>query len=386
MDYSAGLPSPQIFRLWAGIAAVGAALERRVWTKTRRSALFPNLYTLLVAPPAVGKSQAINPISKLWYETRKLKVAPDDMTKASLIDALSASERQILNGQTLMSYSSMAVACSELGVLLPANDQDYLSVLNHIFDCPMNYRQSRRSLGKEIEIPFPQLNILAGTQPGFMADIFPERAWSGGFTSRLIMIYSGETPYVDLFEEQQEDYQLWQNCLDGLVEMADMIGEAHWTSAAKTELTDWAKAGCPPEPKHSKLEHYNKRRILHLVKLSLIAAVSRTRDISIDLEDVVRARGWLFQAEKVMPDIFRQMVGRSDAQVLEELHMACWREYGSSHTPITQEFIYDFLQRQVTSDKIDKIFQVAEKAGMIARVAGTENQFLPRHKTKHGLE
>ena len=85
---------PQIFTTWTAISTIAAMLERRVFTFIRREPLFPNLYVLFVSPPGGGKSSTIGRATELvrevWKpygdEKHKLKFAPDDITKASLID------------------------------------------------------------------------------------------------------------------------------------------------------------------------------------------------------------------------------------------------------------------------------------------------------------
>ena len=59
LDYTAAIPSPASFRLWSAITAISGVLERKVWIQTAQSFLYPNLFTLLVGPPATGKTQAI---------------------------------------------------------------------------------------------------------------------------------------------------------------------------------------------------------------------------------------------------------------------------------------------------------------------------------------
>lgn len=95
LRHTEGYSSPEIFRLWTGIATVAGALERRTWVVTKKSLLYPNLFTLLVSNPGIGKSQAIQHVGEFWLATKQLKVSPDNMTKAALVDALEASSRLI---------------------------------------------------------------------------------------------------------------------------------------------------------------------------------------------------------------------------------------------------------------------------------------------------
>ena len=111
MDLTDGLPSPRIFRLWSGITCIAGALERRAWIETAQSNVYPNLFVVLVAPPGVGKTQAVNPVEDFWKDCKKFKVMPNNVTKAALIDALvSAGQTRIFNdGANILEYHSICV-------------------------------------------------------------------------------------------------------------------------------------------------------------------------------------------------------------------------------------------------------------------------------------
>lgn len=388
MDYTEGLPTPEIFRLWSGITAVSGILERRVWAKTARSALYPNLYTLLVSPPAVGKTQAINEAKELWIGAKDVILASDSVTKASLIDELAAANRTKIRGTELLEYHTLLVPCGELGVLLPAYDLEFLSNLNNLYDNPRVYRESRRTNNLKIEITQPSLVMLAGTQPGFMASIIPEEGWSMGFMSRMIMIYAGEGPRVSLFNEigngAARDTE-WKALASGLRSKLELFGCVQWTPTAMAELECWHMAGGPPAPEHSKLQHYTGRRSLHVIKLSIISCASRTDDLVIRIEDVERAKAWLLDAETRMPDVFRQMAGRSDLQVLQELHLFTWQTQQRTGKPVPESTLIHFLTAHAPSDRIGKLLETADRANMISRNAGT-NLWTARPKNIHGME
>ena len=386
MEYTEGTPSPPLLRLWSGITAVSGALERRVWTKTGHSVLYPNLFTLLVAPPAIGKSIAITPVAELWYATKKLHVAPDNVTKAALIDAISAADTKKVTASGLIEYHSLVVPSSEFGVLVPAHDLEFLSVLNHIYDNPRCYRENRRTNNQRIEITNPQLTILAGTQPGFLANLLPEEAWTMGFTSRIIMVYAGTPVRVKLFDDQrQHKDDLWKQLVTTLTSFHSLMGCVLWEQPAKDELERWNAEGLPPIPEHSKLVNYNGRRILHIIKLCMISAVSRTQTLTISLDDLNRARDWLLQVEDAMPDVFREMTQKSDAQVIADMHFFAWKLWIKAKQPVHKTRLVHFLSSRVPSEKIDRVIDVAERSNIITRMAGTE-LFIPKPAHEHGIE
>lgn len=384
IEYTDDLPSPPILRLWSGITAIAGALERRVWVNTAGKSLFPNLYTLLVAPPAVGKTNAIEPTEQLWMDTKKLHVSPNSLTSASLVDALAkASRRVILNESTMVDYHSLQIAASEFGILVPAHDTDFLSKLNHIYDCPKFHRELRRTRKEEDDISKPQLNILAGTQPAYLADLLPEQAWGMGFMSRVIMIYSNQKTSVNLFSSPILNTSLYAQLLSDMKAMLNLYGEIRFNPAIHSNVQDLVNAGLPPVPEHSKLVHYSGRRILSFLKLCMISSIS-SRKPQIEMEDVERAHGWLTHAEEFMPDIFKEMVHRSDAQLIQELHYFAWKLWVQDRKPIHETRLIHYLSAKVPSDKIGKILEIAVRSNIFERMAATD-LYKPMAKTEHGV-
>lgn len=362
------VPSPEIYRLWAAITAVSGVLERKVWTTGSAGPIYPNLFTLLVGPPASGKDNAIRPIREIWAKMTGLHLSPDNVTKAALIDALSKSLRTLMNGSSeMMTFSCMVAPVPEFGVFFSKHDTEFLSVLNHLYMSPSLYKEERRTSGI-VEINKPHLVLLAGTQPDFLSSFLPEEAWGMGFTSRLVMIYAEGAPPADLFT-------LTAINATGLVQQLrkifEMKGEFVWSKNTMNEINAWNRAGCPPIPAHSKLLHYNGRRTLHIIKLSMISAASRAASLHVTVEDFERAKEWLLSAEAVMPDIFRAMGQRSDQQIIEDLRLHLYRLWSSvaleKRKPLLARDIWAYLHTRVTSDRIPKLIDVAEKLGYLKR-------------------
>lgn len=301
------------------ISTVAGALERRVYTESSMSRVYPNLYVLLVAPPGVGKSVSIFQGRALTEGTKALKIAPDDVTKASLIDHLARAEQtKIYSATEMVQYHSLQVSADEFGVLVPAHDSGFLSVMNALYDNRAMYKESRRGRETDLVIQNPQVNLLAGTQPDFLANLLPPEAWGMGFMSRMLMVYAGKSAKPKLFGKK-----LRVNTTDlahDLKIITEMHGEMEWDPEAEELLVEWYDGGMEPVPEHSKLKHYTPRRILTMLKLCIVSAVSRGNDMMILKDDVERARDWLLEIEGVMPDVFKDMAGQSDATVIQDLH------------------------------------------------------------------
>lgn len=395
MFLTEGALSPDIFRRWSAISLVGGALERRVWIKNGPRVAYPNLYVLLVAAPGIGK-QVIDTVRDLWKEVfepgmklRAFHVAPHNMTKASLLDSLAkAKTTRLTPDGPAITYHSLLVAAEEFSVLLPTYDLEYIGALNYVFNNPSDYTETRRTgTVRELSIEHPQLNILGGAQPSYFIATFPEEAWATGFARRLIMVYSAEETIRNIFEEQDIPESLRESVKTQLGVISQLWGQCKIHPQAQQCFLDWHMAGGPPVPGHSKLAHYVRSRSHHLLKLSVISAVARTGELVIHHCDMERALAWLLEVEALMPDIFREMIGKSDQQVIEELHYyvtATWAK--TKQKPVHSSLIYHFLHQRLPSEKIEKVFLIAERSNVIARVAGTADLFVPRPKHDHGVE
>jgi len=316
----------------------------------------------------VGKSQAISRAGDFWLGVNTLHVAPDSVTRASLVDALDAAQtKAILPDGTFLQFHALTVPASEFGVLVPAHDLEFLNTLNHIYDCPRNYRENRRSRTKQVEIAYPMLNILGGSQPAYLASLLPEQAWGMGFTSRLIMVYSGEVGEVNLFNVAPPNDKLQKDMSTDLTTMTSIYGAFSWEPAAQDMIVAWAAKGFPPVPIHSRLQNYNTRRVLHVMKLCMISAISRGNDLTITLQDAQRSQDWLLSAEERMPDIFREMAGTSDKAVIDDLHDFCWRLYARNKKPIHESSIIRFLSGKVPSDKVMRVLDLAERSHILQK-------------------
>lgn len=355
---------------------------------TKGGKQFSNLYTMLVAPPGVGKSQAINPAEELLKATKKYHIAPHSVTAASYVDALARSERIYIMPDKLskLTYNHIFVFASELGVFLNAHDLGFLSIINILFDHIATYREERRhSLKEPIEIVNPMTTLLIGSQPGFLATLLPDAAWTMGWTSRMLMVYSSTMPDTPLFGEYKNQEVLEKKLIAKLDDCAEYYGEMKWDAKAIAEMESWQKDKWGPVPDHPKLAHYVPRRgRIFAVKLAMISAMSRGEQLAIRKQDVERARGWLLEIEELMPQIFRDMIMRSDDQVIEETFQYLFSIFLKHRQPIPASMILRFLSQRTPAEKAERIMSLMEKSGILQRNAGSDT-YIPRARELHGM-
>lgn len=352
MEWSSFTSSPEILRLWSGLTCLGGAAERRFFTTNEKGRVYPNLFSLLVTPPGVGKSMIITQIHRLWALTGKLNIASSSVTKAALVDTLIEGRRQTFSSDGFDIYHSVLVASSEFGVLVPSHDLAFLNTLNVFYDCDDRPFGERTRTGGMRTIDKPHMVMLSGTQPKYLAELFPDTAFGMGTTSRIIMVYSGEAVRTPLFRAgRREDPKLFKALLADLTKIATGSGEITWDQDAADAIDDWYMADMPPTPKHGRLTSYNARRPVHFIKLCMIYAMSANR-MTVSMEDFNNAKRVLLEAEAVMPQIFKEMLVSDHAAQAEELYNFVLELWLKSSKPVPEHTIVRYLQDRVPANTI----------------------------------
>lgn len=338
---------------------------------TARTALYPNMYVVLMAPPAVGKSVGINAVYDFWNTSGILKLASQSVTKASMVDELAKASKSILlpDEKDHYRYSHLTICSSELGVLLPKHDLEFMNNLNHLYDCPESYSESRRTKDLEINIENPGLHILAGTQPGYLAEILPELAWRMGFTSRIIMVYSGVPIKPSLFDMAESDLNLKDALKQDLKKIGELRGVFAWTNEAMLFMSDWYKNHADASaPKHSRLQSYNPRRHMHVIKIAMAKCASDGDSMTLEVGHIKWAIDTLVECEAVMPQIFAEMSSSPDAAIIEDLTNFLLQDIvrtGNKNHLVPKHRIYQWLSSKVPTNRIGFLVESVTRAGIL---------------------
>lgn len=367
VSYNDNLESPVLFRKWSAITAIAAICEAKVWLMTS-SPVYPNLYTFLIGHPGTGKTRTINKVKEYLSEIPDFHFAPHDMKGASLIDALAAAKRHVVQlPDPPLEYNSLMIAVDEVGTFMHKYDNEVTSLLSAFYD-PTPFRQKRRGGDLDIKIARPQVNILGGSTPSNLIELMPEGAWTQGFTSRIIMVFSDEKIIGDDFASQSKP--LSQELLHDLRIISTLVGQYKVTPAYRDAVNNWRQLGEPPVPNHPKLLHYNTRRRMHLYKLSLISAIDRSNSPVIDVEDFNRAMGWLLEAEALMPDIFKAGAIGSDGKVQDELyHFILTKQGEDPNRGVPERLLVNYARERLPAHSVMRSIELMQLSGMIKKVA-----------------
>ena len=381
VTHTSPINSPLIFRKWAGVGAISMAAERKVWTQSFGKSLYPNLYIIFVGAPGVGKTEASAEVQSLLTVLEGHHFSPSSVTSASIIDALrEATSKFNLPSKkaSFTTYHCLNIISNELGVLLPAYDESFMSKLQDLYD-GKTYSERRRSSNLNFEIENPILGIMAACTPGYLMASIPEGAWDQGFLARCLMVFSSESDPRDPFEEFAIDPKLEASLKRRIIAIGKRSGHLPYSPAAKTMISNWYKQGWPPVPTHPKLRHYLARRGANMLKLSAIMCLADEGEYEIQASHVELALDYLLEAEVFMPDIFKSMKLGGETRSIDEAWHFIYNIYmKEGKRPVAEHRVYEFLRERVPLHNIVRAVETMERSKLItAKLTPGGKAFIP---------
>lgn len=363
VEHAANLESAPIFRKWAAIGTIAATLEQKVWLQTS-APLYPNLYIFLVGHPGVGKTRTVMAAAKFFRELPDFHLSPTSMSMASLVDALVDAKRTIIRlPEGPLEYNSMFIVADELSAFMHKFDDEIIGGLTTFYDVTVPYSQRRRGNDIKILIKHPQLSILSGTTPSNLLKFMPENAWDQGFTSRVLMIFSDERIISEDFFALPT-LEMPSSMLHDLRLINSLSGQFEATEDYRNAINNWRKVGQEPLPNHPKLIHYNTRRLAHLLKLSMVAAVDQSNQLLLTKAVFNTAIGWLLEAEVFMPEIFKAGGTGADSKAMDEIYhyvlsMDLKREGVAEHK------VVNFARERVPAHSVMRVLEIMSRGGLL---------------------
>lgn len=308
LDYTSNTEPRESFRRWCAISGIAAALQRKVFLPFGMETFYPNMYIVLVGPPAARKGTAIKPI-QYALDRLGINIAASKLRCERLIKSLVDTDAMHTDGDGYVhSHCSLTIIAPELTVFLGYNNPDLLSILNEWFDCLPRFRYETHIRGVE-EVLNVWVNLLGATTPTLIQLSLPTESIGSGFTSRTVFVYEenkGKIVIVPSLTDAQKE--IGKKLLTDLGTINTMCGRIRFEEGVIEKYGIWRELAeaSPPFDAH-KLEFYSQRRHVHLLKLCMIYSVSRGGDMVIRSADIDRAKRTLSEVEKKMPLVFEGM-------------------------------------------------------------------------------
>lgn len=210
IDYTAGHEAPEDFHVWVGLTVISAALRRKVWLDNVYHKLYPNLYTILVSPPGVGKkTTAINiGVNILREAVGDLRIISEKCTPEALAKNLAkpVEKHKDSGGMKLEARAEGVIVAPELTVFMGSEQYNasLITLLTRLYDCADVQEVTTIARGVE-KLKSVFVSLLGATTPSEISRAIPQAATGGGLMSRLSIIHKDSTPRIVPFATPVDD-------------------------------------------------------------------------------------------------------------------------------------------------------------------------------------
>jgi len=300
------------FREWCAISVIAAVLQRRCWLDIGFEIFYPNMYIVLVGPPASRKGTAMKP-GRVMLEELGIPLAADESTRQKLITRMINGTAMSSDGSSIGFHSSITIYSSELTVFLGYNNIELLTMLCKWYDCESTFRYDTISRGEE-EILNVWANLIGATTPMLIQSSLPQASIGSGFTSRTVFVYEDDKAKIVVFP--QEDKELQKVLTLDLEHIKTLKGAFRMAEDFRQLYDDWRNAWEKDPPfKNQALDFYLQRRHVHLLKMCMIYSASRSDEMVLRGYDFARSLTMLENTESNMPHVFEGVGSNPLAEV-----------------------------------------------------------------------
>lgn len=379
LKYCGGSESPFLFNLWSGLTTVSACLGRRSFLEIGRFRYVPNMYVMLIGPPAVRKSSAGGIGKKLLDKYTDIKFGPTDtagkkqglissyvrnyltpeenlLDESILSEKTDSAEEAVTNAFAHMRQEKakrqakppqeLYIFADELTDFIGLNQIEMIGMLTSLYYPQDKYEYT---LAKSVSyLHKPCLTLLGCTTPTSLAAHLPPASIGQGFTSRTIMVYEGRAKNK-IYPAPKLDEKLELKLGAQLTELQHWAEEFSLTSDA-SKMLEYLYMNYKPDINDTRFITYEQRREDHINKLCMILAAAEGRTV-IEGIDVTDAHMILEATEKNMPHALGE-VGMDKLtiakQSMKEMIEASW-PMGVSISVLRTNMLRDMQARDFDS-------------------------------------
>lgn len=174
---------PPDFHYHAGLIALATALGNRVcchgWTRP----IFPNLWSVVIAPSGYGKSAPLDMCERIVAKANLSDlILPGSFSQEALYGVL---KEHPVGTFVLQEFSAF------LAMLAKEYNAGCAQFLTEVYDCPESIRRLTYKHGEYL-ILRPCISVLGASSPSWFADSFKAKDLSGGFLARFMFCPSIE--------------------------------------------------------------------------------------------------------------------------------------------------------------------------------------------------
>lgn len=345
LDWTDNTEPDQLYRIWTAVYTMSSALQRRVWIEWGPYNIYPNFYIVLVGPSGRARKSTAMSGARILLGDLGISLAAAKTTNEKLISELSeATETETMPNGVAYTHSSLSIYASELVVFLGYNNPEFLAILADWWDSPDFWDYKTKGSG-EYEVENLWISVLGAITPELVRSSLPVDTVGGGLSSRMIFVYADDVEkHVALPIYGIKERSLQKTLVTDLSFMQSYYGPMEIDESFKKLWVPWYEETMRNPPiKDPHFQGYLSRRPVHLLKLTMIMAISKKSDTNqklITAEHLKRAIELLEATEARMEQTFAGYGTASDSEVSSMVLTYIARKVTTTQAEVYTTFMY----------------------------------------------
>lgn len=230
--------SPERFQYWSALAAISAAIGKKVFLDRYYYKLYPNLYIFLVAKSGLRKGNPIILTKKLMQECPSVRVISGRNSVQMILKDLGKAHS--MEGGGVMKSATGFLISGELAAFL-IKDPEALTILTDLYDTHANepeWKNSTKTQGVDT-LKEPCLTLLGATNEDHFKDAVPQTAIGGGFIARTLIVYESKRRVINSLMYKPKVVPNVKDLAVYLKEIAKLSGEFTISPEVMKYYDDW---------------------------------------------------------------------------------------------------------------------------------------------------
>lgn len=346
MLWNQGSEVPETYYFWSGISSLAAIVNGQVWINMGRYKIFPNMYIVLLGPPANGKTSAMRRAEKVVRLIGDIELSAQAETAEGLVRHLrdKCIKSVELPGEGVVSYAPISLFLSELSNFFGRDAPGMIDLLTGIWDCGGDVFHRRTKGQGEDEIPRPNLNLLGCTTQDWITTYLKTDIIGGGFTRRVNFVNEAMTDdniRVAWPEDTWEQTEALGRCVKYGQALRSLRGEMKYGPGAREFYENWYNTR--HIPREFDIRGYHKSKPTLLLKIATLVALSKEPKLEVNTNDLEVGLALLDKTEPNLSRVF-QGIGRNELnavanKVIEYLYACDKKKYKDGETFKEARFI-----------------------------------------------
>lgn len=365
---------PTKYHEWCAISVMAAAMQRKcklVWGSITH---YPNFFIAITGPAGDARKGTAMNFAREFVDDLNIPLAADANSPQALIRRLMESEDTEIGSPEddnyISTHSSLTCFSPELTVFLGYQNKEFMSILCDFYDCRPRFIYETIGRGTE-EIIGVYLNLIGATTPDLIQMAMPTEIVGSGLASRIIFVYEATIKQrvpCPFFTHTDEGKKLKQELTEDLHQIKALSGKF---KVSKRYVEQWTEfyLGMDKDPPFDprNFKHYWSRRPGHITKLSMIFSASRSNEMVIRVRDLERAKKFITETERNMPNVFAGMGRSSKSDIVSHIMRYIALKEQVKLQDLMAEFVRDVegyeMERIVNTLRTMKYISIVEKMG-----------------------